>query len=89
MRIFLSHKGADKPRVREYKKTLEALGFDPWLDEDAMTAGTNLERGLLEGFKTSCAAVFFITPNYVDENYLASEVKKWAATMKSSGVIPQ
>lgn len=75
MRIFLSHKGVDKPMVRNFFKTLKALGFDPWLDEDAMTSGTNLERGLLQGFKDSCAAVFFITKDYQDKGYLATEVE--------------
>ena len=74
MKIFLSHKGADKPLVREFKQTLALLGFDPWLDEDAMQAGAELERSLLQGFNDSCASVFFVTPNYIDENYLASEV---------------
>lgn len=74
MKIFLSHKGADKPLVREFKNTLELLGFDPWLDEDSMHAGAELERSLLKGFNDSCAAVFFVTPNYIDENFLASEI---------------
>jgi len=73
-KTFLSHKGIDKPRVRDYKNALLSIGFDPWLDEDAMPAGTQLERGLLQGFKNSCAAIFFITPNYVDENFLATEI---------------
>ena len=73
-KIFLSHKGADKPLVRRFFTCLKTLGFDPWLDEDAMTAGTELERGILKGFKDSCAAVFFITPNFADEGYLATEV---------------
>jgi len=33
MKIFLSHKGTDKPRIRNYHETLKLLGFDPWLDE--------------------------------------------------------
>lgn len=74
MKIFLSHKGADKPRIREYHDTLTQLGFESWLDEDAMTAGTNLQRGILQGMQDSCAAVFFVTPNYVDDNYLATEI---------------
>lgn len=74
MKIFLSHKSADKPLVRQYKQLLADLGFDPWLDEDAMHAGVELERSLLKGFADSCAAVFFVTPNYKDDNYLASEV---------------
>ena len=52
-KIFLSHKGADKPLVRRYSSTLKALGFNPWLDEDAMVAGTELDRGILKGFKDS------------------------------------
>ncbi|WP_213070866.1 toll/interleukin-1 receptor domain-containing protein [Acinetobacter baumannii] len=74
IKIFLSHKSVNKPKVREFKKTLELLGFQPWLDEDAMHAGVELERALLTGMQDSCAAIFFITPDYVDENYLSSEI---------------
>ncbi len=74
MKIFLSHKGVDKPEVREYKVILEVLGFEPWLDEDDMPPGTKLGRGLLKGFQESCAAVFFITPNFTDEKFLATEI---------------
>ena len=74
MKIFLSHKGVDKQLVRRYKNALEVVGFEPWLDEDAMPAGTNLDRAILQGMQNSCAAVFFITPNYVDDGYLAKEI---------------
>lgn len=75
MKIFLSHKSDDKKGlVRDYKQTLQLLGFDPWIDEDSMPAGTKLERGILQGFKESCAVVFFITENFTDENYLATEI---------------
>ena len=85
MKIFLSHKGTDKPRVREYKKTLEALGFDPWLDEDALTAGAGLERGILKGMKESCAAVFFVTSNFVDESFLGSELDYAISEKRAKG----
>lgn len=74
MKVFLSHKSVNKPKVREFKKTLQLLGFEPWLDEDNMHAGVELERALLQGMKDSCAAVFFITSAYTDENYLADEI---------------
>ncbi|MGR0479922.1 MAG: toll/interleukin-1 receptor domain-containing protein [Candidatus Electronema sp. V4] len=73
-KVFLSHKGADKDKVRDFKETLQLLGYDPWLDEDAMTAGTLAERAILQGMKESCAVVFFITPSFKDENYLATEI---------------
>lgn len=74
VKIFLSHKSGDKPLVYRYYNALTAIGFDPWLDESDMPAGANLEREMLRGFEESCAAVFFITENFKDERYLASEV---------------
>ncbi len=73
-KVFLSHKGIDKNKVADFKSTLQLLGYDPWLDEDAMPAGTPLERGLLQGMKESCGVVFFITPSFKDEGYLGTEI---------------
>jgi hypothetical protein len=73
-KIFLSHNSADKNLVRDFKEALELLGFSPWLDEHAMSAGASLNRTILQGFEDSCAAVFFVTPNFRDERFLADEV---------------
>lgn len=73
-KIFLSHKGVDKQDVRDYKLTLEMMGYDPWIDEDAMPAGTSLERGLLKGMKDSCGVVFFLTPSFKDVGFLETEI---------------
>ena len=73
-KVFLSHKGVDKETVIDFKETLEILGYDPWLDEDAMPAGTPLARGLLQGMKDSCGVVFFITPSFKDAGFLATEI---------------
>lgn len=60
--------------MQDYKSTLQMLGYDPWIDEDAMPAGTSLERGLLKGMQDSCGVVFFITPSFKDEGYLETEI---------------
>jgi hypothetical protein len=73
-KIFLSHKGSDKPMVRRFHDVLEILGFEPWLDEEAMPAGTERDRGILQGFKDSCASIFFITPNFKDERFIRNEI---------------
>ncbi|MEB4870178.1 toll/interleukin-1 receptor domain-containing protein [Priestia megaterium] len=73
-KIFLSHRGSNKEMVREYFSVLKELGYEPWLDEDAMAAGITLDRGILEGMKDSCACVFFITPEYKDNGYLEDEI---------------
>ena len=75
IKIFLSHKSVDKPLVQRYYHALKSLGFDPWLDEPSMPAGSNLEQELLRGFQESCAAIFFITENFTDEKYLATEIE--------------
>jgi hypothetical protein len=74
VKIFLSHKSIDKPLVLRYYQALKAVGFEPWLDEPNMPAGSNLARELFRGFEESCAAIFFITANFKDEKYLATEV---------------
>jgi hypothetical protein len=72
--IFLSHKSVDKPRVRPYYDLLSELGLDPWLDERDMKAGDTLHREIADGFDRSCAVVFFITPHFDDERWLAREI---------------
>jgi hypothetical protein len=81
MKIFLSHKGVDKEMVRRFERLLRTLGFDPWLDDDAMPAGSQPDRAIMQGFKDSCAAVFFVTPDFKDEKWLATEVE-YARTEK-------
>lgn len=73
-RIFLSHRGSDKPLARSIANVLNVLGYQVWLDEDVLTAGEPLERGLLAGMKDSCAAVFLVSPRFVDDSYLATEI---------------
>jgi hypothetical protein len=74
-KLFLSHKGADKAMVCHYAAILKTLGFDPWIDEEDLSWGENPDRAILEGFKNSCAAIFFITPEFKDEKWLATEIE--------------
>jgi hypothetical protein len=73
-RLFLSHKSKDKALVRRFMPVLRAVGLDPWLDEDVLVAGSHLDHSLLQGLKESCAAVFFVTPNFSYEGFLKQEI---------------
>ncbi len=84
-KIFLSHKGKNKPLVRKYNKVLTQLGFNTWLDENAMNAGSLLDRALHEGMASSCAAIFFVTPDYQDEGYLANEIDYAVSEKRNKG----
>lgn len=84
-RVFLSHKSVDKDLVIDFKETLELLGYEPWLDDEAMPAGTVLERGLKKGMKDSCAVIFFITPKFKDEGFLETEINYAAQEKRNKG----
>jgi hypothetical protein len=83
--VFLSHKGVDKKEVIDFKNSLDLLGYDPWLDEDAMPAGTPLERGMLKGMQDSCGVVFFITPSFKDEGFLETEINYAISEKRKKG----
>lgn len=74
VRIFLSHRSADKALVRPFAAVLREIGYEPWIDEGDMPAGTTLHRGISAGLDSSCAVVFFITQNFEDDRWLRREV---------------
>lgn len=84
-KIFLSHKTIDKPLVQKYYRALKELGYDPWLDEHDMPAGTNPDRGIKQGFKEGCSVVFFITENFKDETFIATEIENAIIEKRSKG----
>jgi hypothetical protein len=72
--IFLSHKSVNKGMVRRFERALSTLNFNPWLDEKMLKAGADKHRGLHNGMQQSCAAVFFVTPDFKDDGYLKTEI---------------
>lgn len=85
MKIFLSHKGEDKHLIRDFNDTLKILGFETWLDEEAILAGANPNRIFQDGVKQSCAIVFFITENFKDERFLSEEIDFAIAEKRNRG----
>ena len=43
-RIFLCHASEDKQQVREVYQRLKAEGFEPWLDEEDLSAARGVFR---------------------------------------------
>ena len=84
-KIFLSHKTSDKTLVLDFKKTLDLLGYETWLDDEAMPAGDEPERAMLQGMRESCAVVFFITPSFKDEGYLRNEINLAVREKRNKG----
>ncbi|MEM9953629.1 MAG: toll/interleukin-1 receptor domain-containing protein [Chloroflexota bacterium] len=64
---------------------LKGIGLDPWLDNPEMPAGTNPDRSIKQGFRDSCAVVFFITENFVDERFIADEINNAKIEKRNKG----
>lgn len=73
-RIFLSHSSKNKPTVDRVERLLTAMGLEPWFDKKDIKAGDPLHRSIQKGMAESCAAVFFVTPDFRDDRYIAKEI---------------
>lgn len=76
-RVFMSHKGVNKPLVRAVSETLNMIGVKTWLDDEQMPAGQPVVRTLGKGVADCIAAVFFISDAFKDEKYIKHEID-WA-----------
>lgn len=75
-RIFLSHKGVDKPLIEKIDTALRTLNLKPWLDKHDLPVGAPLVRGVDEAFANCCAAVFFVSGNFIDAGVIGQEVDR-------------
>lgn len=75
-RIFLSHKGINKPLVEEIDRALRLLNLRTWFDRDDLNAGDTLVRGVDQAFAGCSAAVFFISKEYVDAGVIRKEIDR-------------
>jgi hypothetical protein len=75
-RIFLSHKGINKPLVEKIDRALRLLNLKTWFDRDDLAAGETLVRGVDNAFSGCAAAVFFISADYVDAGVIGKEIDR-------------
>lgn len=91
-KIFLSHKGANKPLVDKVDQALRLLGLKTWFDRDDLAAGDPLVRGVDNAFSKCSAAVFFLSGQFADAGVIQREIDRaiHEQAMRSDGfrVIP-
>lgn len=75
-KIFLSHKGINKPLVDKIDRALRLVGLKTWFDRDDLAAGDTLVRGVDNAFSECEAAVFFISAEYVDTGVISNEINR-------------
>jgi hypothetical protein len=91
-RIFLSHRGVNKPFVEKIDQALRLMNLKTWFDQDDLAAGDTLVRGVDNAFAGCAAAVFFISGEYVDAGVIGKEIDRalHEAAMRPNGfrIIP-
>lgn len=91
-RIFLSHKGANKPLITRIDRALQMLNLKTWFDSDDLAAGDTLVRSVDNAFEGCSAAVFFISGDFLDSGVIRNEINRaiHEQSMRSDGfrVIP-
>jgi len=91
-RIFLSHKGANKPLIDKVDQALRLLGLKTWFDRDDLAAGDTLVRGVDDAFSQCAAAVFFLSGQFADAGVIKREIDRaiHEQTMRADGfkIIP-
>jgi hypothetical protein len=75
-RIFLSHKGANKPLIDKVDQALRLLGLKTWFDRDDLAAGAPLVRGVDNAFTSCSAAVFFLSGQFADTGVIQREIDR-------------
>ncbi len=75
-KIFLSHKGINKPLVEKIDYSLRLLGLKTWFDRDDIAAGDALVRTVDGAFSTCTAAVFFISDAFIDSGVIKKEIDR-------------
>ena len=75
-RIFLSHKGANKPLIDKVDQALRLLGLKTWFDRDDLAAGDPLVRRVDNAFVECSAAVFFLSGQFTDAGVIQREIDR-------------
>lgn len=73
-KLFLSHKSENKPLMRIFKKGLEFLGYETWIDETDMPPGAQLAPALKTAIDGCHCLIAWITTQYMDSSYCQDEL---------------
>ncbi|MEW6285516.1 MAG: toll/interleukin-1 receptor domain-containing protein [Chloroflexota bacterium] len=76
LKVFLCHASEDKPIVRELFERLQADGFAPWLDSEALLPGQDRDLEIQKVMRQSGAVIVcFSSVSVSKEGYVQKEIK--------------
>jgi HEAT repeat protein len=76
LRVFLCHASQDKAAVRELRAQLQAVGAEPWLDEDQILPGHDWEQEIARAVRSSHVVLVCLSRSSINkEGYVQKEIR--------------
>lgn len=73
--VFLSHHSADKPAIRQLATALTRRGLLPWLDEDRLSLGVDIDQQLTQAIRAGVVTVVLLTPDSLASGWVDQELR--------------
>ncbi len=90
VKVFCSHNGMDKPRVKEIAARLAEAGIDPWVDEWEIRAGDDVVARINDGLARCDVGLVFFSKRSLESKWVQAEVSSltYQAIEDGKQVIP-
>lgn len=76
LRVFLCHASDDKPAVRKLYQQLQAVGIEPWLDEEELLAGEDWEYEIRKAVKATDVVIVCLSKGSINKTgFVQKEIK--------------
>ena len=74
VRVFCSHRGVDKPRVKAVAEQLAAAGIDPWVDQWEISPGDDIVAKINAGLEACDVGLIFFSQETLGSEWVRNEV---------------
>lgn len=85
--VFVSYSSADAPLAERLANDLRHHDVDVWLDQWALTVGTEFEDAIERGVDDADFVLVLLTPNSVESDWVAREWRRKEAVEREQGRI--
>jgi len=73
-KVFISHSSIDKPFVRELAQSIQAEGFQVWLDEKELLVGDALPNRISDALKSAVVVLVVVSSAAIKSRWLGFEL---------------
>ncbi len=86
--VFISYSRTDSAWMRDIRNHIDRLPnfkIDSWIDRERLSAGDDIDAGVLEGIQASTIALLLVSENFIESDYIQGQELKWILEREQSG----